>query len=630
MINLEADAQRGLLSFRTGVGLDFLHGRCGIDTNRGLSRPDKSLRLGLRHEFHQRRLTSRAVEFWHTLRNERAEGVRITQIKLFDGILQTESRGWKVLHGELFKGEAYFGGYSFFTDGLLKSLTDVEGTFGMSEDLPFPGIFFHHPDGGTLLMAVLSQERCKPVWTLKRTGRAAHLTASEGWIGIPSIPVAAGGNFSTERWLLMHTPGDIPQAIDEYYKLLHKRFTFPGSNSILREAVVWGSCNYSTRPRGHNDITHDYIVQNAVALRRLIPRGPVFNMPDSGYQRNRMMCLGGECAGLDTFYPDSAQGNDPVFFPHGMKGASDAIRKADVRPAIWSSPFLGVDSELGKAHPDWLVKLKGKRQFDSRLGWLDYSLPEAREYTRACWNALFNEWGYDGLKLDFWTMQFEIPSLVYRNRDRTAIELRNLFLRDLREFVPPEGYLITCCTVNAGNPFIGRYADATRSSPDVGDGTWPEVIRSAQWQTASSLFYRGDAFLSQGDSFGWSSRCTRQENEAWATMVLVSGAVCEIGGDLTALSPEASQFLQTAVRHFGPRRRARSNFLDGLCAFPANHWTVETDRGLMEAWFNWMDYPRRIRLPGSVKDVWTGKTLRGDHLLQPHSAVLTVHGKGKT
>jgi hypothetical protein len=196
MIEPKLDEHHSRIAFRTGAGLEFLAGHCGISTNRGLSQPGGKPRLGLRHEFHQRRLSARAVEFWQTLRNERSEELRIEAITLFDGILQFESAGWNVLHAELFKAEAYFGGYSFFTDGLMKSLTSAEGTFGMSEDLPFPGIFFHHPDHGTLLMAVLSQDRCKPVWSLKTVGREVRLTASEAYAGIPSIPVAAGASFS--------------------------------------------------------------------------------------------------------------------------------------------------------------------------------------------------------------------------------------------------------------------------------------------------------------------------------------------------------------------------------------------------------------------------------------------------
>lgn len=624
-ITLTADPAGTLVRLETGAGLDFLAGPCGITTDRGLSRPGNPSRLGLLHRLHHRRLSARAVEFWHTLQNGLSKELRISRITLFDGTLEPACSGWKVLHAELFKAESYFGGFSFFTRGLLEPLTQGEGTFGLSEDLPFPGIFFHHPDRGTLLMATLSQDRCKPVWTLRRRGRTMHLTAEEGWTGIPAIPVGPEQTVSTERWVLLHTCGGIPQAIDEYYRLLKKRLSFVGANSILREAILWGSWNYNTRPRGYCDITHDYIVRNAAALKQLDGRRPAFVMIDDGYQRGCSGKRDTSFHGIDSFYPDLANAHDPALFPHGMKATAQAIRKAGVRPALWSSPVVRMDTRFGRAHRDWVARLDGSRRWLGKTAWLDYSLPEVREYVRGCWRTIFQDWGYDGLKLDFWTHAFEVPEVRYRRPDRTGIELRNQFLQDIRELVPPDGYILTGCCTNAGNPFIGRYADAARSSLDIGGGTWSEVLRSAQWQTVAAMFYRGDALLCDADSFGWTPGISREENETWATLALVSGSVCEIGGDLTALASEAQRLVKTAMRFIGPRGGARSNLLDSLGALPADHWQVETHCGMLESWINWSSSPRRIRFAKPVRNIWTGERLSGTHLLPAHATVLAAH-----
>lgn len=596
-----------------------------IKNNRGTSRPDNGSLLGFKHQLHHRMLSSNAVEIWATLRNENKSTAMLRKIMMFDGWIEAPSAAWQVMHGELFKREDYFDGFSLFTGNILHPLHSADGTFGLSEDLTFPGLFFHHPDHGTILMSVLSQERCKPVWTLGHKGRNLRLWAEERWIGIPTIPVAPGQTFSSERWVIMHTPGDIHAAIEAYHKLLRRRYDFAGTNSILREAILWGSWNYNIRPRGHGDITHDYIIRNAAALKKLAKDKPAFVMIDDGYQRG---CSSGRSTsfhGLNNFYPDPNAGYDPLLFPEGMRATATAIRAAGVRPAIWSSSIIRTDSELAEQHPEWLLYLEDDRRFLAKTAWLDYSQPEVRDHARRSWETIYRDWGYDGLKLDFWTEMFEVPYLRFRNTERTAIEWRNQFLQDIHELVPVDGYLLTCCNTNAGNPFVGRWSHGARTSIDIGNGSWSEVLRSAEWQTMAALFYRGDAHLCDADSFGWAANISRRENETWATLALIGGSICEIGGDLTNLTAEAEHLLSTGINLFGPRGRGWNSLFQGIGNLPATHWQMECNQGSLEAWINWRAFPKRLHLPQPVTNVWTGETLNGDILLQPHAALLVRH-----
>ena len=611
--------------FGKAGALRLVCGKSRIETSRGncvaggLEQPELSL------QYHQRRLSGDAVEFWNTLQNGSGRTLQIRKITMFDGLLEASSAAWNVFHGELFKREAYFGGYSLFTADTLQPLKKTEGRFGLSEDLVFPGIFFTHPDHGTVLMSVLSQDRCKPVWELKQRAGQIGFQASESWLGIPSIPLPDGNTFSSERWLLLHTKGDIHEAMAEYHKLLGRRMEFAGKNSILREAILWGSWNYNIRPRGHCDIDHDYIVSNAAALHKLTGDKPAFIMIDDGYQRNCSSARTTSFHGLDNFYPRPDAGFDPQLFPQGMRALAADIRKAGVRPAIWSSSIIRTDTELARQHPDWLLKLSGKKQFIKPTAWLDYSLPEVREHTRLCWQTIFRDWGYDGLKLDFWTEMFEVPDIQFQNRTHTAIELRNQFLSDVAEFVPESGYLLTCCNTNAGNPFVGRWSHGARTSIDIGNGTWSEVMRSAQWQTVASLFYQGDAHLCDADSFGWAKNISRQENETWATLALIGGSICEIGGDLTSLSPEAEQLLRTGTALFAPRLKGWNSMFQGLGNLPAGHWRMESEKGDLEAWINWQSFPKALTLKKPVRNLWSGETISGDYLLPAHASLLVCN-----
>lgn len=414
--------------------------------------------------------------------------------------------------------------------------------------------------------------------------------------------------------------------MEDYYRLLRKRISFHGGKSILRRAIVWGSWNYNFRPRSYCDITHKMIADNARALAKLVPDKPKVVMIDDGYQRGLSRHKNMKdwfASSLEIFYDDGTPPHDPKLFPEGMKGVAAAIKKAGVIPAIWATPRIFSQSPLARARPEWILRLKGGKVFGVRSAYLDYSLPEVREFTRGAWRTIFQEWGYRGIKLDFWSLPFEVPHVRFRNRDMTAIELRNLFLQDLREFVPEDGFMLVAVVCNGGgNPFVGRYADGTRMGADIGDGSIAEVRQSAICLTTASPFYRHDCFLGDSDSIGWCPRNTPGQNRLWATMAILSGAICEIGGDLTSLSPEALNLILKASRHFGPSRRTLNGISSGsINNMPAGHLVLECDDVVYEGYLNWMTWPREINLGRPVRDLWTGAKLSGKIKIPPQDAI---------
>jgi hypothetical protein len=577
----------------------------------------------VRLELNVRRLSGSSIEFWQSLRNLRPEMLNISAIRMFDGVLRLAGAGWRVAHGELFQKESYFDNYSFFTGGLLAPIPGTEGEFGMSENFPFPGIIFTHPERGTVLMGVLSQERCKPSWKISGRGASIRLTAEERFTGVPYIRAGEGRELTTERWVMLFTPGGLEDAVDEYYALLRRRIRFYGADSILRSAVMWGSWNYNYRPRGHMDVTHDVVAANSKALTRLVPDKPRFVMIDDGYQRGSVSgsTRGWFASCLEIFHPDGQTPHDPKLFPRGMKATADAIRKGGSEPAIWTTPRVLRSSSLVSDRPELFLKAFDK--IGKRTAYLDYSIPEAREYARNAWNTICNEWGYKGIKLDFWSLPYEIPEVIFRNRDRTAIELRNLFLQDLRDIVQPGGYILTGCVVNAGNPFVGKYVDAVRSGADIGDGSWKLMLQSAMCLTTTIPFCRHDCLLADADSIGWNPLVTPDENHLWATMAFMSGGVCEIGGDLTKVSPDAGKLLRLVTRNFKPARRTLNGVTGaGINNLPASHILLERDDGVYEAYLNWLWFGREITLPRPARDLWTGKRISGKYRIPPHGVIL--------
>jgi len=617
-------------NFCASAGWALENCRIGMQTDRGRSEAllKPKSHLGLLHTLHFKRISDGALEIWQTLENLSGRKVLISEIEMASGMLDLAGSGWMVMHSELFKSEKYFGGFSYYTGGLFAPLPGIEGEFGISEDTPFPGIFFMHPERGAVLMATLTQQRCKPAWKISASGRSIRLAARDYFSGIPAIPLEAGGKFETECWVILAGRGSIPELIDAYYGLLRKRIDFPGRTSALREEIVWGSWNYNVRPKGHGDIDEAYIRSNARALQKMNNKVR-WMMIDDGYQRIKPRRLHRQrgvfafhYSGIDIFDPALKTPHEPSRFPKGMQSLAADIRKAGLKPAIWCTPAVTVDGPLVKKHPEWKMRISGQRQFADPTAYLDYSIPEVRDYTRRAWDTIFNQWGYQGLKLDFWTPAFEIPELQFHDRTRTAIEWRNAFLADIRALVPVGGFLLTCCTTNAGNPFLGRFADASRCGEDLGDGTWDVVLTAATWLSAAVLFYRGDCLLADPDSIGWCPAMSENENRLWATLALMSGGMCEIGGDMARLVPEAKKILDAVNRFWRPALKSVNEIpAPRPFALPSEYWRLERPDGGWQALINWRRYPRQWALK-SGRDFWSAKPVSAATLLPRHAAAL--------
>lgn len=608
------------------AGFRLVNASSRIDTDRGRSIPhDPPRRIdGLHHQSQWRQIRPWALEFHQTLTNHSDHRAMIQRIVMLEGVLDLPGSAWHAMHTELFVTERHLDGYTHLTGSLLAPLAEVEGVFGTTENMPFPGIAFTHPERGTVLMATLTQHRCKPVWQLVRDGTNTRLTAIDHFDGIPAIPIEPGAELQSEHWVLLYSPGDFTQALDRYFELLPDYGSYVAPHSPLREQAVWGSWNYNRRPGGHGDITHDYIVANAAALATLHPKVR-WVMIDDGYQRGcSTKAKGTFPPGVDVFH-GSEPAHDCARFPHGMDATATAIRATGLNPAIWLTPIVDPDGALARDRPDWLVRVAGRTRFAERIAYLDYSNAEVRQHFQHVWLTVFEQWGYAGLKLDFWTAMFEINGLQLGNPTRTAIEWRNDFLRDLRGFVPPDGYLLTCCTVNTGNPFLGQWADASRIGMDMGDGRWDDVFCCAAWATASHLFFRDHCLLADVDSIGWCDSASAGQNRAWATFALMCGTMCEIAGDITRLSPDSRRFLCQTLDAFVPGRKSRmARPLYGPGTFPADQFTsILPSSAREEAWFNWSNQiPRQVRPARHGIDHWTGTAFTDVCRIPPLSAVM--------
>ncbi len=125
-------------------------------------------------------------------------------------------------------------------------------------------------------------------------------------------------------------------------------------------------------------------------------------------------------------------------FPSGMKYLADSAREAGFMPGIWLAPFVcSKHSLLYKEHTEWLLKDSSGRPVPA--GWiplwggtayaLDIFHGEVRSYLRSVFATVFEEWGFDLVKLDFLYAAALVP---HRGRTRGQIMAEALaFLREL-------------------------------------------------------------------------------------------------------------------------------------------------------------------------------------------------------
>ncbi|MBQ1576998.1 MAG: alpha-galactosidase [Oscillospiraceae bacterium] len=97
---------------------------------------------------------------------------------------------------------------------------------------------------------------------------------------------------------------------------------------------------------------------------------------------------------------------DPKKFPNGLKPLADEIHAHGLRAGLWLAPFAASRrSRLFSEHPDWLYRRDG-RPWYAGMTWggffaLDFDHPEVRAYLKKVFSRVFDEWGFDLVKLDF-------------------------------------------------------------------------------------------------------------------------------------------------------------------------------------------------------------------------------------
>lgn len=148
-------------------------------------------------------------------------------------------------------------------------------------------------------------------------------------------------------------------------------------------------CGYSSWYNRYQDISSLTIAQDLEGCQKVFEEGDLFQIDD----------------GWEPFVGDWLEA-DSTKFPEGMKKEADKIHAAGFKAGLWLAPFVAeTKSKIYQEHPDWFYLVDGQ-PWSLGSNWSGfYSLnidhPEVIEYLKEVFHRVFDEWGFDLVKLDF-------------------------------------------------------------------------------------------------------------------------------------------------------------------------------------------------------------------------------------
>lgn len=492
-----------------------------------------------------------------------------------------------------------------------------------------PALFLGETDGDHwLLEAALTQERHESSWHLALPtvrGRTLDCRSEYTWVGSAET-VAPGAEMELETTLfqLLQCPPD--QIFDAYVEQLSRRHRFAGPDSRLDREPVYCTWNYNVFVN----------VDEAVCLRRMdavaeLQGGGYFQL-DHGYQRpsREAECRLTMCREayrvIDVYAGDPDDVWDPVRFPSGPRGFVAACRERGLRPALWLTMRADPAGPLAREHPDWLLcDAGGEPIADVGHLMLDASVPEVRTFTERMIRTVVSDWGFEGVKLDFFSYMFEHPRAVFR-RGGTGLAWKRWLFSAFREALGPQGYFMHCISCPLGNPFLAiNGPDSYRAGIDIDSGEWFHHVYNVAWLLPSILATGKATWYPNLDSCMGKPEIPSVERRSRNAFAYVTGGMLEFSGPVETFTPEMREEYRTLSRRcdqggrvtcpdraalFGrplPRILVRHHAPD---SYTRREFGVSHTVGL----FNWTEAPEVIGLPLSVlgletaaaRDFWTG------------------------
>lgn len=402
-----------------------------------------------------------------------------------------------------------------------KNSEPIEARIGSTYFQPFPAILIsNYQTKKGLVHGTLSQDVCYHNYDVSHDDSGVCLDIYSSFMDIDALTMEPG-RVIIDEWYLGFTDeaDDIERIFVKYSDELRKKLPIMyGRSNANRKYVAWGSWNDGL----WRHISEDVILEEARYLKDNFPTAAWVQM-DDGYAINNW------CHSLGMPYADEEE-VDHEKFPKGIRHYSDELRKIGIRPALWMGGKVPKEAKVVQEHPEWFLDyahvLKTGLPFD-------VSREDVREYMLSAIKKLFLEYGFDSMKMDFWSHPFEDCHALLSDTHHSGYEYRRWWLEAIREVLPRDGYLQTGCDIAMGNPFLGEFATNYRYGVDIGHGNWPTVKLTILWGVNCFATHTGDMFVPNSDSIGLFPGLGENEAMFCINFCLVTHSVVEIAGQLS-------------------------------------------------------------------------------------------------
>jgi len=501
----------------------------------------------------------------------------------------------------------------------VRSLPKDDTVFGNQESQAIPAMILTNDRYSQLLLeGQLAQDKARAQWTLAAGAGEVIRTYELHWsMHNGGFELGPGEILPLEPMYYQILEGTHPQDCwAGYMDAITAENTLQGEDNILLSKAFYCSWNYGV----FQDINEEKLLKTARFIAANMPDVKHF-LIDGGWQSQEAV----SCPSCANFYLPEGQWHDADLFPNGMKAMGDRIRETGLSPAIWWTPSVSLHSTLAQEHPEWLAKdATGNVYRISKSGYLDFSLKPVQEYLHKVFAILFNEWGYEAMKMDFWGQGVESEQIRYATG--TGIQWRDWLLSAIRSYIPEDGFLMTCVAVAMGNPFLGKFAQTHRCSIDVGACDWHEHIMSCIWNLPMHALPSRRTILPNMDGIGWSEKMSDDENLHRLTYAFVTMGSLEVDGRLEEVALDKIALINKVIANMDRGHAVHCPDEDAFTGKPLPkclyvdypEGSLTAQRGITKhvALFNWTDKPqctgytcKELGLSGTATacDFWTGE-----------------------
>jgi alpha-galactosidase len=197
------------------------------------------------------------------------------------------------------------------------------------------------------------------------------------------VELAPGESFAAPQAILAVSTQGRNGAMVQHHAALRARMSWPGGAMRPRPVHLnsWEACYFD-----HDAARIAELAEAAAAI------GVERFVLDDGWFKGR----GGDSAGLGDWTAD------PVKYPEGLGPLADRVTALGMEFGLWVEPEMAnPDSDLYRAHPDWVLALPGRERPTARNQLvLNLALPAVRDHLFAALDALLSKLPVAYLKWD--------------------------------------------------------------------------------------------------------------------------------------------------------------------------------------------------------------------------------------